>query len=212
MKFRFRRRQGKFGVWNNRMEHHGPEEKVKAIDLPVRHSIRPAELDMLVPAQGVPLSTFLFGENKRKPELQTPVLFPLKVYRKPEHVLLTIYDGNGKGKGLVFDDVKVKDPVITIDLDENMEISYKLQLHPNKHLQRISDNVEEHVCEFEVEAQQEELFGQPEEEDAEGEGAPPQAGMFPTAAAANRVPDSNEDLGTIPGQDDEGDEDEDDDD
>lgn len=210
MKFKFKRRQGKFGTFHNRNEYDGPEHRKKAVDLPVRHPIRPAELDMLVPAQGVPLSVFLFGNNKRKPELQTPVLFPLKVYRHPEHVLLTIYDNGPKGKGLTFDDVKVKDPVVTIDLDENMEISYKLQFHPNKHLQRISDTVEEHVCEFEVEAQQEELFGQPEEEDPDA--PPPQGQLLPGGPSSNRVPDDNEDLGAIPGQDDNGDDDDDDDD
>jgi len=209
MKFRFKRRQGKFRTFNNRNENEGPEKKVKAIDLPVRHPIRPLELDMLVPSQGVPLSTFLFGENKRKPELQTPLLFPLSVYRKPEGVLFTIWDQGPKKKPLTFDNVKVKDPVITIDLDENMEISYKLQFHPGSHLQRISDSVEEKVCEFEVEAQQEELFGQAEEEDEDA--PPPQGQLLPGGPASNRVPDSNEDLGAIEGQDENGDEDNDDD-
>ena len=161
---------------------------------------------MWVPAQGVPLSVFLFGNNKRKPELQTPVLFPLKVYRHPEGVLLKIYDTKA---GLTFDDVKIKDPVITIDLDENMEIAYKLQFHPGKHLQRISDSVEEKVCEFECEAQQEELFGQAEEEDEDA--PPPQGQLLPAGPASRaRVPESNEDLGAIPGQDEDEGEDDDD--
>jgi hypothetical protein len=210
-KFKFRKRQGQFEAFNNRLERHGPEERVKAIDLPVRHGITPRELDMLVPAQGVPLSQFLFGDNLRKPELQTPVLFPLKVYRKPEHILFTVYDGKGK-KGLTFDDVKVKDPVVTIDLDENMQISYKLQFHPGHHLQRISDSVEGRICEFEVEAQQEELFGQASEEDEDPDAPPaPAQGELVPSGGRPRVPDDNQDLGVEAGGG-NGDEDEDDDD
>ncbi|TMK82959.1 MAG: hypothetical protein E6G57_16595 [Actinobacteria bacterium] len=208
MKFKVPRRQGKFGTFHNRNEYDGPEKRLKAVDLPVRHPLKPRELDMVIPVieGGIPTSQFLFGKNLRKPELTTPLLFPLQIHRSPEGIRFRVFDTKA---GLTFDDVKIKDPlVITIDLDQNMEIAYKLQFHPGKHLQRISDNVEEHVCEFEVEAQQEEMFGQAEEED---EDAPPQGQLIPAGPASRRlVPDSNEDLGAVPG--DESEEHEDDDD
>lgn len=213
MKWKFKKRKGQFGTFNNRNENHGPDDKVKAIDLPVRHPITPRELDMLVPVEegGVPLSQFLFGSDLRKPHLQTFVLFPIKVYRKPEHVKLTIFDKGSKG--IAFDEVKVKDPVVSIDLDDKMEIAYKLQFHPGHHLQRISDSIEEKVCEFQCEATQEELFGRSDEDEGGEEGAPPAQAELPGTQPAGRprVPDDTTDLGPIPGQDEEFEEDDDED-
>lgn len=171
MKFDFRKRQCNFGVFNNRMENNGPDVKVKAIDLPFQIKLKPKELDMVVPTNGVPLSQFLFGDDLRKPELQTHLLSPLKVQRKPEHVELVIYDGGGvdKRKVMRFKDTKVKDPTITIEQDGTPYLSGKFQIHPDGMLQRISDNVEGQTLEFECKATQPELFDKPDEEGEEGE-------------------------------------------
>jgi len=167
MKFDFTRRQAEFGTFNNRRERHG-EEKVKAIDLPISHPIKPKELDMVCPANGVALSKFLFGDNLRKPILQTHLLSPLYVYRKPEHVSLTIYDTpTDKRRGMTFKDVKIKDPKIVIDENGNPSIEYKAQFEPGEHLQRLSDRVECQILEFECFAEQPELFDKKDGEEGE---------------------------------------------
>lgn len=167
MKFDYGKRAGIFGGFNNRWENNGPEQKRKAIDLPCRWQIKPKELDMLAPAQGVALSQFLFGEDLRKPALQCMVLSPMKIHRHPEHVALTIYDdGVDKRKKLTFTDVKVKDPVLEFDQDA-IFVSCKFQFYPDGLLQRISDNVENQTLQFECKATQPELFDTPDEEEGE---------------------------------------------
>lgn len=169
MKFDYSKRQGDFGGFNNRWENQGPDQKRKAIDLPVRWRIKARELDMMAPAQGVPLSEFLFGPDLRKPALQCMVLSPMKIHRKPEHVTLTIYDdGVDKRKKLTFTDVKVKDPMIEFDQDA-IFVSCKFQIHPDGMLQRINDTVENRTLEFECKATQPELFDEKDEDD-EGNG------------------------------------------
>lgn len=169
MQFDFQKRQAEFGVWNNRRENEGQEKaKVKAIDLPIRIQIKPRELDMLVPTNGIALSMFLFGDDLRKPELQTHLLSPMPVYRKPEHVKISIYDdGVDKRKVLTFDDCKVKDPKIEFDQDA-IFLNFKAQIHPGKHLQRINDNVESQTRFFECKATQPELFDAAAEDGEEG--------------------------------------------
>jgi len=169
MKFDFNRRQASFGVFNNRRERHGPDEKVKAIDLPVRHPIKPKELDMLAPTNGVKLSTFLFGDNLRKPELQTHLLSPLAIHRKPEHISVTIFDTpTDKRRGMTFKDAKVKDPHVVIDEGGVPFVEYKFQFEPGEHLQRLSDRVECQTLEFECYAEAPELFDKPDDDGEEG--------------------------------------------
>jgi hypothetical protein len=172
VRFDFSKRSCEFKTFNNRVENMGPEEKRKAIDLPARWQIKAKELDILVPTQGVPLSQFLFGTDLRKPALQCPLLSPLKVFRRPEHVTLTIYDdGVDKRKKLTFTDCKVKDPIIEFDQDAIFVVC-KFQIHPDGHLQRINDNVENKTLQFECKATQPELFDEKddEEEDEEKDG------------------------------------------
>lgn len=169
MKYDFAKRACEFGVFNNRLENMGPDQKRKAIDLPMKWQIKPKELDMLVPAQGTLLSQFLFGDDLRKPVLQCPLLSPLKVQRKPEHITLTIYDdGVDKRKKLTFTDVSIKDPILEFD-DETIFLKCKAQLHPDGMLQRINDNVEGKTLQFECKATQPELFDQDSEDEGEGE-------------------------------------------
>ncbi|HSV90940.1 MAG TPA: hypothetical protein VLH80_07555 [Nitrospiraceae bacterium] len=171
MQFSFKKRAANFGVYNNRLENNGPDKKVKAIDLPFEFQMKPKEIDMVVPTNGVPLSQFLFGDNLRKPELQTHLLSPLKVQRKPEHIELVIYDdGIDKRKCMRFKDTTVKDPTIVIDQDGTPYLTGKFQIHPNGQLQRISDNIEGQTREFECRATQPELFDEKEEEEDEPAG------------------------------------------
>lgn len=173
MKFDFSKRACEFMGFNNRWERNGPDEKRKAIDLPAKWKLKPKELDMLVPSQGIPLSQFLYGDDLRKPALQCPLLSPMSVYRKPEHVTLTIYDdGVDNRKKLTFTDVKVKDPVIHFDQDA-VFLLCKFQIHPDGMLQRINDNVENQTLHFECKATQPELFDTDDEED----GDPPDEGQ-----------------------------------
>lgn len=171
MKFNFGKRLVAFGVFNNRREKNGPEETAKAIDLPFRLPLKPREVDMLVPTNGIPLSQFLWGENLRKPELQTNVLPHIKVARKPEHLKVTIYDNaTDKRKCLQFDEVKCKDPLIEIEQDGAATLTGKLQIHPNAHLQRIADKVEAQTLECEIKSTQDELFDAPDPEGDGGDG------------------------------------------
>lgn len=175
MKFDFKRRSTEFGVFRNRREkeQQGTEvSKLKAIDIPVRHRIKPKELDMLVPTQGTPLSEFLFGPDLRKPALQCPLLFPIKVYRKPEHLKVSIYDdGVDKRKVMTFADCRVETPMIECDGDaDSLFLTYKIEIHPGNQLQRISDNVEAQVCDYECKATQPELFDENKEDDEGEEG------------------------------------------
>lgn len=170
MKFDLSMRAAEFGGFNNRWERNGPEQKTKAIDLPFRVQVKPRELDMLVPAQGTKLSTFLFGSNLRKPQLQCPLLSPLPVRRKPEHIALTIYDdGIDKRKKLTFTDCKVKDPTLEFE-DTTIFLVGKFQIHPGPHLQRINDNIENKTLQMECEATQPELFDNEDEDDEGSEG------------------------------------------
>src|ERR1700752_803620 len=92
MQFNFSARKCQFGTFNNRNEFAGPEERVKAIDLPMTFAVRRNELDMLVPTEddgGESFSDFLFREK----HLRVFVLAPLKIYRKPEGVHLWISYG-----------------------------------------------------------------------------------------------------------------------
>lgn len=172
MKFDLKRRKAEFGVFRNRREKDaGATEvnKLKAIDLPVRVQIKPKELDMLVPTQGVPLSEFLFGDDLRKPALQCHLLFPLKVFRKPEHLKIQIFDDAiDKRKQMTFADCRVENPQIEHDGDA-LFLTFKVEIHPGNLLQRISDNVESQACDFECKATQPELFEKADEGDGEGE-------------------------------------------
>lgn len=169
MKFTFDRRACEFGGFNNRWEKNGPDVKVKAIDLPFKLPIKPKELDMLCPANGIKLSKFLFGENLRKPELQTNVLPHLKLARKPQ-IKGTIFDSpTDKRKQLQLSDCTVKEPTVEIEQDGGLFLVGKLQFHPGNQLQRINDNVENHTLDFECQESAPELFDQAEDEDEAGE-------------------------------------------
>jgi hypothetical protein len=170
MLFDIKRRQAEFGVFHNRRENEGEKKAVtKAIDLPVKIQLKAKELDMLVPTNGIPISQFLFGADLRKPELQTHLLSPICVYRKPEHVEVAIFDdGVDKRKVMRFKDCKIKDPYIEFD-QTSIFLSFKVQMHPGNLLQRISDNVESQKRDFECKATQPELFDEKGEDD-EGKG------------------------------------------
>lgn len=171
MKFDLKKRATEFGGFNNRWERNGPEQKVKGIDLPFKVKLKPTELDMIAPAQGIPLSTFLFGADLRKPQLQCPLLSPMAIQRKPEHIALTIFDDEiDKRKKITFTDCKVKDPTLEFDEDSIFLVG-KFQLHPGPHLQRINDNIENKTLQMECKATQPELFDEQEGEGGdEGDG------------------------------------------
>lgn len=172
MKFDLKRRAAEFGVFRNRREKEEDNKevnKLKAIDLPVRVPIKPKELDMLVPTQGVKLSEFLFGPDLRKPALQCPLLSPIKVYRKPEHLKISIYDDAvDKRKVMTFTDCRVENPQIEYD-EDTVFLTFKVEIHPGSLLQRISDNVESQVRDFECKAMQPELFEQQDDDDDDGQ-------------------------------------------
>lgn len=165
MKFNFKRRDAQWGVFNNRRERHG-EEKIKAIDFPAYFPVTVKELDMLVPSQGVLTSEYLYGTNKRKPQLQTFVLSPMRVARRPEGIILVIYDDpSKKDKSMKFDEVGVKDPVLTLEEDGIIYLGCKFQIHPGNLFSRLSDNVEAQTRAFECRSSRPELFEQPDEEE-----------------------------------------------
>lgn len=168
MKFDLKRRAAEFAVYKNRREKETDQtdsRELKAIDLPVRVQLKPKELDMLVPTNGIPLSQFLFGDDLRKPELQVLLLSPLKIYRKPEHLRITIYDDTvDRRKLMTFNDCRVENPYIEFD-ENTVFLNFKVEIHPGQHLQRISDNVEGQVRDFECKAMQPELFDQADQDE-----------------------------------------------
>jgi hypothetical protein len=183
MKFDFDRRQGEFGTFKNRWEK--PEEqgakKKKTIDLPVRIPLRPKELDMLVPpgADGQKLSRFMYGENLRKPQLQTHLLSPMLVHRKPENISFTIYDvPNDKRKSMTFEQVLIKDPKLDFQ-DTTPYLSFVAKIQPTwEQFLRIGENVENCTCDFDCFATAPELFDKPgDDEGTEGKDDSGQADM-----------------------------------
>lgn len=165
MKFDFAKRIAEFGVFNNRRENHG-EEKVKAIDLPMRFQVTPKELDMLVPCQGVRFSEFIYGANLKKPKLQTYLLSPMGVVRKPEHVTMIIHDNDvDKRRSMKFEDVTIKGLQLEFEEDGVIFCSCKAQIHPGDLFTRVSDNVEAQSRQFSCEASQLELMPEPGEDD-----------------------------------------------
>lgn len=168
MNFKFPKRNATFGdAFKNRPKKEGGE---KTITLKVSHSVSPKELDMLIPVatdESVLVSHFLFGEDKKKPALQTYVMFPLQVNRHPEAIEVTIFD---QKTPLKFDKVDVTDIIIDIDEDgKKMTASYNLQIHPGKSLQRISEYIEGNTIGYSCVNTQEELFGEEAEEREEPE-------------------------------------------
>lgn len=177
MKWDYDRREAEFGTFKNKWEKSegGEAKKRKAIDLPVRHPLRPKELDMIVPPgkEGGKLSTFLYGPNLRKPQLQTHLLTPLPIARKPEHITFTIYDSaTDKRKHMTFEGCLVKDPELDLQ-DTTPYVSYTLKIFPTfAEFQRIAENVENRTCEFDCRAAQPELFEPKadDEDEADGQG------------------------------------------
>jgi hypothetical protein len=88
MKFDVGPREAAFGTFNNRSENHGDEKK-KAIDLPFEIGVTMRELDIIVPMQSGKISEVLYDKKKN---LQTFVLSPMYVNRKPEHITIEIHD------------------------------------------------------------------------------------------------------------------------
>lgn len=157
MNFKFPKRNATFGAaFKNRAKKAGGE---KTITLKVSHSVSPKDLDMLIPTQGVLTSEFLFGADyKIKPALQTYVLFPIYINRKPEGVTVTIHDQKAP---LKLEKVDITDIVVDIDEDgKKLVLSYNMQLHPGKNLQRISEYIEGNTLGYQCVNTQEELFGQ----------------------------------------------------
>jgi len=212
MRFNFSVRKCQFGTFNNRNEFAGPDDKVKAIDLPMTFPVRHAELDMLVPAEddGPLFSDFLFRDK----HLRVFVLCPLKIYRKPEGVNLTIIYGTSgpraKEYELEFKDVKIKDPVLHVSIEDgSLSLTCKAQIHPGRYLQAICDNVELQICRFKCKSVQEELLDKdrPAEKADEDDDDAQQPELPGTTTGRARVPEGVDDLGPIPGQDDEDEED-----
>lgn len=174
MKYNFKLRPAEFGGFNNRWENMGSGgEKRKAIDLPVRVKLRPRELDVLAPMgsrESVKLSEFMYGPDPKKPQLQTTLLSPMKIFRHPENIKAIIYDNElDKRRSMTFEDCSVKDPSVEYE-DDGPYLSFKLQIHPTwEQFQRVAENVEMKTRNFECYAMKPELFDEPEEEGGEGE-------------------------------------------
>lgn len=158
MQFTFSRRSWEFGVFRNRIENPGSDKKHKAIDLPFRMALKPRDLDMLIPAQGVRFSEFLLGSNLRKPALQTSVLPKVLIARTPT-ILLTIFDSPAdKRKHMSFEDVLVKSLYIEVESDGSLWLHGLVKILPAKNdLQRINDKVEDQTLECECKESQPEL-------------------------------------------------------
>jgi hypothetical protein len=166
VKFTFDRRAAEFGTFANKIEDPNTDKRHKVINLPVRYSVKRKELDMLVPANGVPLSEFLLGSNKRKSVLQVSVLGKIPIARLPT-VNLTIFDGGSdKRKQLSFTEILVKSPTLIIEpTDGSVWLRAILKIVPGNNLQRIADNVEGRTLDFECEESAPELFDTKDEEE-----------------------------------------------
>lgn len=142
MKFDVGPRQAEFGVFNNRAEKHG-QDKVKALDLPFKIGVTMKELDVIIPLQNGKFSEMIFDKKKN---LQTFVLSPLVVNRKPENISVEIYDieARANAKPLVLKECKIKDPVLTFEDKGTVYLSGKIQVSnvAVKDVERIIEGVE----------------------------------------------------------------------
>lgn len=166
MKFDVGPRQAEFGVFNNRAEKHG-QEKVKALDLPFKIAITMKELDVIVPLQTGKFSEMMYDKKKN---LQTFVLSPLAVNRKPENIEVEIYDieARANAKPLTLKECKIKDPVLTFEEKGIVFLSGKIQVSAVevKDVERIIEGVENKARKMQFWATQPELpMGQEEEEE-----------------------------------------------
>ena len=168
MKFNLGPRNAEFGTFNNRAENHG-DAKVKAIDLPVKIAITQRELDMIIPLQTGKFSETIYDKKKN---LQTFVLSPMYVNRKPEKIAIQIWDHETDDKKiLVIKDTKIKDPTISFEDKAVMYLTFKVQVSniSLKDLDRIIENCENKTRKFKCIAEAPELpFGEDEGEDEEG--------------------------------------------
>ena len=170
MRFKLSRRPGDFGRFNPRNERHGPE-LVPAADLAVHFRGTKRDIEMFLPLQDKrKIADVFYDEHKH---LQVPFLNPIKIARTPENVTFRVWDQATKSKAMLeFEGCRVKN--ITIELHDkfNVEGDLLIQLHdePEKHsarLRLLSDTTRD----FELEAQQEEIFD--DEPEPEGEGTQP---------------------------------------
>ena len=166
-RFKLARRLGLFGKINIRNENHG-DEKVPAADIKVVCLGTKRDLDMLFPLGDVKISDAIYDKEGH---LLAPWMSPMKNHRKPEGVQFTVWDQPTNGKNpLSFDGVKIK--IVSVELKDkrNIIIELTIQLHddPDKHttrLRRLMDTERE----FELIAQQDELFDQDPEGDDQDE-------------------------------------------
>ena len=171
MKFDIGPRNAEFGTFNNRAENHG-DDKVKAIDLPVKIAITLKELDTIVPLQTGKFSATIYDKKKN---LQTFVLSPMYIARKPEKITIEIADHEtDEKKLLVIKETRIKDPAITFEDKGVMYLTFKVQMSKIslKDLERIIEGVENKTRKFQCWAEAPELpFGTEDgEEPVDGKG------------------------------------------
>lgn len=171
--FKFSRRVVQFGKLNGRSEFHG-DENVPATDFRITFRGTKRDLDVLCPQQD--------GSNGWKAfytddgHLKMPYLVPLAIQRKPEHLLIQVYDQNTARKTppLVFADAKAKGIVVIMRPKFELEITMLLQVlvDPDAQAGRLYQCMG-NERELELAAQQDEmdLFLTPDEKKAKQEDA-----------------------------------------
>jgi hypothetical protein len=168
MKFDLGPRNAEFGTFNNRAEKHG-DERVKAIDLPVKMAITLKELDVLVPMQEGKLSTIMYAGKKKN--LTTHVLSPMFLNRKPENISIEITDKEVENKALTINECSVKDPKLTFEEGGNIYVEFKVQISKISiaDLDRIILGVENKTKKFQCWANEPELAFNEGENDTGGD-------------------------------------------
>lgn len=166
MRIKIPRREGTFSPHlNGRTEGSGDGKKTAA-DLKVWFLGTKTTIDTIVPlVNGVKFSDVMYDQTGR---FLCPYMSPLKLHRKPEGLLITIYDG-GK-KPMQFKKASAKNLEILFHEKRNCEVEMLLQVRPDPdQWQRLARLIAAEKAEFEVVAEQEELFTE-EGEEAEEEG------------------------------------------
>lgn len=162
MKFSISRRMAAITGLNIRVENHGKEKK-KAVDVSIAFTGDAKLLDQLIPIQEDNdncASEFFFTEDGR---LRAPTLNPIPINRHPEGLTVTFHDR--KENPIVLGSAAVKGMQIEFNEGSSIKVTCKVQGLPDKgYIERLKD-ILGGSSEVSMEADQEDLFSLPAQED-----------------------------------------------
>lgn len=170
MKLKISRREATFTTHINvRTEGSGDGRKT-ASDIAVSFVGTKRDIDNLIPMLAGKFSDVLYDKSG---QFLCPHLSPIKLHRKPEGLLIQIFD-QGTKKPLKFTKASAKNISVTLHPKKNCSVSMLLQVRPDAgQLDRLTKLLTT-AAEIEIEAEQDELFYE-EESDGEEDGGSDEA-------------------------------------